>query len=291
MGNEAADRVAKWMALSKDNEPDDIDLLKYDMPYVLHLLGTPIHGDIRKEIKTAFMRDTWSKWASQPKRGTLAKEHGEQLQEQISINHKNLTSMDIKFMLIHYTKATLKIGMDWETPPCERCLSGLPNTVEHILTCSANEKRMKERDDEISTLLQGDTRPLTTTLGKATDELGKIVAKGLNKRWLNVEERTRLTHSILMHLRDIHRQQKGTKEEATQARHSEQKGGKEEEDYEEHCRKERRQEAIRLIDEHRREEDTAPPLTPRRNLRKLSGKEQPSSFRQASPRTPSGKWT
>jgi hypothetical protein len=205
MGNEAADRAAKWMALDTQSGPDDIDLLRYDLPYVLHTHdGTPLHGDIRRSIKEILTEDIWDKWSQQTKRGTIAKEHRTQLQQLITINHKSLTTIDIKFMLVHYTRATHKSGTGDERKPleCERCLSEMENTVEHILTCPVNEEITKKRDAEITAALGVENITRKTALAKALSPAADTAAPLLYKTHLKGKEWQVLLNSIILHLHE-----------------------------------------------------------------------------------------
>ena len=161
IGNECADRGAKEAA-NNGTLGGDIDLMEYELPYVLLIDGEPVHGDIRKALKNHLKNKTITTWGDQnkrPTRGRIARDHPGVIRKLIETIWKAPSSTDIKFLIETLNGINPKdYGLPFEktrtTQICNRCGEGTPATVLHrLVECHAVAHIWNGLDKEIWALL------------------------------------------------------------------------------------------------------------------------------------------
>ena len=148
IGNEAADRKAKQAALEeKTDTTDDITHFEHELSYVVFTEDhntqpntknwTPIHGNIRQELKNHHKKTLIEQWANtkdRPKAAELINKAKNKILELIDEIWKEPTTLKIQFLLHVLNQA----DRTWPRPICERCMKNTPETPRHILECPAN---------------------------------------------------------------------------------------------------------------------------------------------------------
>jgi hypothetical protein len=139
IGNEEADRWAKYQALQNEAAVRDLDLLANELPFILNVIQTggdtsPIHGDTRKDITKLFKEGYQTAWKNCISKGYMIREHTQQTQALIKHTWRKPDTQSIKFLLQTLNKAHEKYKDDqnkWVTKTCQRCTRGVQETTFH----------------------------------------------------------------------------------------------------------------------------------------------------------------
>jgi len=149
IGNEAADRAAKWAALDdEETDGEDIPLItENEMDYLVCARHDewgndkdeirPIHGHIRRGVSKALQDRRYREWADiqhRPREGELARENQGKIKEIINEVWKKPTTEKIQALLLVLNQADLS----WPRKPCEKCMTGELDTVAHMIDCPSN---------------------------------------------------------------------------------------------------------------------------------------------------------
>jgi ribonuclease HI len=164
IGNEAADRKAKQAALEeKTDTTDDITHFEHELSYVVFTEDhnthpntkkwTPIHGNIRQELKNHHKKTLIEQWANtkdRPKAAELINKAKNKILELIDEIWKEPTTLKIQFLLHVLNQA----DRTWPRPICERCMKNIPETPRHILECPANADIFNQASKKIGKILE-----------------------------------------------------------------------------------------------------------------------------------------
>ena len=173
IGNAAADRWAKWYAMSADEGPDTLsclDLMAAELPYVLWTrlppgppgplakgtVGTPAHGDVRKEGRQHLQRLYEKEWAYRTTRGQMVREHPESVRRAgTRVRNAAQGTRGLTLAVACLNNITLKeVTPDgvYTGKKCERCGTGKDLTVEHRYhECPCNVAELNQLDEDVGT--------------------------------------------------------------------------------------------------------------------------------------------
>ena len=189
VGNSEADRLAKWEALRAllaKEKISDINLLENELSFIINLIDLtetdeietkqddskgkpkgkkkpasdqttevtlrPLHGNIRKTLKTHFRNNQTSTWATRPTRGQLIRDYPTQTLNLIQQTWTSPTSATIQFLIETLNQVDPK-NFDDNTPKtmhCTNCSRNQPATTLHrLITCPAITDIWNKADEDI----------------------------------------------------------------------------------------------------------------------------------------------
>jgi hypothetical protein len=168
VGNAAADYTARFAALNPSKKGStSMNLMAHDLNFIIMANGknngdssSPIHGDIRKAIKSHMASLNDQTWAQRKSRGALIKAYPKQVDKIIKAVWKPgnpLSSDSVTMALIGLTKSSRKYkdpANNFAREPCHRCGTGAVLSALHALhTCPRNASALNDRDAKIAETL------------------------------------------------------------------------------------------------------------------------------------------
>ena len=184
VGNSEADRLAKWEALGElllNENLFDINHMENELPFTTNIIDLeepddnerqtndeiknhnitenrakvslrPIHGDIRKTLKTHFMAKQKNSWAVRPTRGQLVRDYPKQTHNLIQHLWTSPTSATIKFSIEALNRVDPKnFDIDIaKTEQCTNCTRNQPDSSLHrLVECPAIADIWNMADEDI----------------------------------------------------------------------------------------------------------------------------------------------
>jgi len=169
VGNAAADYTARFAALNPNKEGScHMNLMEHELRFVLMTNKgkgeksepSPVHGDIRRAIKTHLALRNDQTWADRNTRGALVRSFPAQVANIIKSIWKTenqLSSDSVVMALTGLTMASRKHTSptgNFERELCSRCGTGAHLTALHLLhSCPRNASALNERDKTIADIL------------------------------------------------------------------------------------------------------------------------------------------
>jgi hypothetical protein len=209
LGNAEADRWARYMGVSKDVSTDcNRNLMANELPFVVYIATTttdnegntsttktPIHGDIRRELKNRHHHALVSLWSTRNKRGEIIRDHRNETLALIKSSWKVPSSHNIRFLLDILNQADLKQGDATggrSTVKCTNCTRNEEATTNHrLIDCPAMADIWNAADDEIWKALD-----LTDTLHgirtPSSKALNTTLRDDLHRHTMNLDMTTNL---------------------------------------------------------------------------------------------------
>ena len=129
----------------------------------------PIHGHIRKGVSKALQDRRYREWADiqrRPREGELVRENPGKIKEIIREAWKEPTTGKIQALLLVLNQA----DFSWPRKPCEKCMTGELDTVEHMLECPSNA-------DIINDLMEKNAKVMEVGWDITEDETGTKTAQ------------------------------------------------------------------------------------------------------------------
>ena len=177
IGNACADRMAKYYALSENEEhrATSLDLLMAaDLKFLLHTRclipggngaigeayyeSSPVHGDVRKTARDRLRqlrKEEWADERARPKRGRLVRDCPKEVSAVIKQAHSAAkSSATLSLLLGGLNGVTEKDFSDGRVDMlCARCSTGATLTIAHKChSCPCNTQALNDRDDQLAVL-------------------------------------------------------------------------------------------------------------------------------------------